>query len=40
MSHSVRQHLRLEIEAYDQTIRKFIPGYEQVLKRAADEIAA
>ena len=39
MNHSVRQHLRLEIEAYDQTIRKFIPGYEEVLARAADEIA-
>ena len=39
MSHSVRSHLRLEIDAYDESIRKFIPGYEEVLSRAADEIA-
>ena len=40
MSHSVRSHLRLEIDAYDDTIRKFIPGYEEGLTRAANEIAA
>ena len=40
MSHSVRSHLRLEIEAYDATIRRFIPGYEEGLRRAAREIAA
>ena len=39
MNHSVRRHLRLEIDAYDTSIRKFIPGYEEVLSRAADEIA-
>ena len=39
MSHSVKQHLRLEIEAYDRTIRTWIPGYEQALKRAAREVA-
>ena len=39
MSHSVRHHLRLEIDAYDETIRTFIPGYEEGLARAADEIA-
>ena len=39
MSHSVRQHLRLEIKAYDSLIRKFIPGYEEALARAAEEIA-
>ena len=39
MSHSVRSHLRLEIDAYDATIRRFIPGYEEGLKRAAREIA-
>ena len=39
MSHSVRSHLRLEIDAYDDTIRKFIPGYEEGLTRAANEIA-
>ena len=39
MSHSVRSHLRLEIDAYDATIRRFIPGYEEGLRRAAREIA-
>ena len=39
MSHSVKQHLRLEIEAYDRTIRTWIPGYEQALRRAAREVA-
>lgn len=38
MSHSVRQHLHLEIEAYDRTIRTWIPGYEEALSRAAIEI--
>ncbi len=40
MSHSVRSHLRLEIDAYDEAIRKFIPGYEEGLTRAAREVAA
>ena len=40
MSHSVRSHLRLEIDAYDATIRQFIPSYEEGLRRAAREIAA
>lgn len=40
MSHSVRNHLRLEIDAYDETIRRFIPGYEEGLDRIAREIAA
>ena len=39
MSHSVRSHLRLEIDAYDETIRRFIPGYEEGLIRAAREVA-
>jgi len=39
MSHSVKQHLRLEIEVYDRTIRTWIPGYEQALRRAAREVA-
>ncbi len=39
MNHSVRRHLRLEIESYDQSIRRFIPGYETGLLRAAEEIA-
>lgn len=40
MSHSVRRHLRVEIEAYDKTIRAFIPAYEEMLARAADAVAA
>ena len=40
MSHSVRSHLRLEIDAYDETIRRFIPGYEEGLTRAAQQIAS
>ena len=39
MSHSVRNHLRLEIHSYDETIRQFIPGYEEGLTWAAREIA-
>ena len=39
-THSVRRHLRLEIAAYDETIRRFIPGYEAMLAVAAREVAA
>ena len=39
MSHSVRRHLRVEVDAYDETIRRFIPGYETMLVTAAREIA-
>ena len=40
MSHSVRSHLRVEIEAYDRSIRAFIPAYEEMLERAAEAVAA
>ena len=40
MSHSVRKHLGVEIDAYDETIRRFIPGYETALTVAADVVAA
>lgn len=40
MSHSVRRHLRVEIDAYDRAIRAWIPGYEAMLARTAQEIAA
>ena len=40
MSHSVRSHLRLEVDAYDDAIRQFIPGYEEGLNRIAGEVAA
>lgn len=39
MSHSVRQHLHLDIEAYDASIRAFIPGYEAMLQCAAEAVA-
>ena len=38
-THSVRRHLRLEIAAYDETIRRFIPGYEEMLRVAARTLA-
>ena len=37
--HSVRRHLRVAIDAYDATIRQFIPGYEAMLQAAASELA-
>ena len=37
--HSVRRHLRVEVDAYDEAIRQFIPGYEAMLDAAAAEIA-
>ena len=40
MAHSVRQHLRVEIDAYDEAIRRFIPGYEPMLSVAAAAVAA
>ena len=40
MSHSVRRHLGLEISAYDEAIRRFIPGYRIMLGVAADAVAA
>ena len=38
-AHSVRRHLRVAIDAYDATIRQFIPGYEAMLGVAARELA-
>jgi len=40
MSHSVRRHLRLEIDDYDATIRRFIPGYDEMLDVAAGAVAS
>jgi len=34
MGHSVARHLRIEIAAYDEIIRRFIPGYDQMLSEA------
>ena len=39
-THSVRRHLRVEIDAYDETIRRFIPGYEEMLQMAARTLAS
>ena len=39
-THSVRAHLRLELDSYDETIRKFIPGYETGLTKAAEAVAS
>ena len=40
MSHSVSSHLRVEIDAYDEAIRTFIPGYDEMLALTASTIAA
>lgn len=34
-SHSVRRHLRIAVDEYDTAIRRFIPGYEEMLAEAA-----
>jgi len=39
-SHSVRQHLRLDIDAYDEEIHRLIPGYDSMLAAAASAVAA
>ena len=39
MSHSVRRHLRVDVDAYDEIIRCFIPGYEAMLDAAARAVA-
>jgi tRNA (cmo5U34)-methyltransferase len=39
MSHNVRRHLRLDIDEYDATIRRFIPGYEEMIDTAARAVA-
>ena len=40
MSHSVRRHLRVDVDAYDEIIRCFIPGYEAMLDAAARAVAS
>ena len=39
MTHSVRGHLGIEADRYDAAIRRFIPGYEDGIGRAAREVA-
>ena len=38
-AHSVRRHLNVAIDAYDRSIRQFIPGYEEGIARAAEVVA-
>lgn len=40
MSHSVRHHLRVDVGEYDASIRRFIPGYETMLREAAAAVTA
>jgi tRNA (cmo5U34)-methyltransferase len=40
MSHSVRRHLHVDIAEYDETIRRFIPGYEAMIEAAAEAAAS
>ena len=40
MSHSVRRHLRVEVDAYDRAIRRFVPGYEEMIRVAAAQVGA
>ena len=39
MGHSVRSHLKLDIAEYDGSIRRWIPGYAEMLQRAAASAA-
>lgn len=39
MGHSVRRHLQVAIDAYDASIRDFIPGYEEMIRTAAAAVA-
>jgi tRNA (cmo5U34)-methyltransferase len=39
MRHDVRRHLRVEIEAYDGAIRRWIPGYGDMIAAAAGAVA-
>ena len=39
MAHRVGRHLRLKIDEYDVSIRRFIPGYQTMLDVAADAVA-
>lgn len=39
MTHSVQEHFRIEVAEYDEVIRKLIPGYEDMLRCAAEAVA-
>ena len=38
LSHSVHRHLLIEIRAYDEMIRRLIPGYDEMVRIAAREV--
>jgi len=40
MTHSVSQHLRIDVDQYDATIQRFIPRYAEMVDRATAEVAA
>lgn len=40
MDHSVRRHLRVDIDEYDASIRRFIPGYETMIDSTAWAVAS
>jgi tRNA (cmo5U34)-methyltransferase len=40
MGHSVRRHLHLDIREYDEAIRRFIPGYDEMLAVLAERALA
>ncbi len=40
MSHSVERHLGVASGSYDETIRRFIPGYETLVGKAVAAVAA
>ena len=40
MSHAERCHLGVEIDRYDDAIRRFVPSYETMLRVVAEEVAA
>ena len=39
MAHSVESHLRLDIAEYDELIRRFIPGYDEMLNELTNYLA-
>jgi tRNA (cmo5U34)-methyltransferase len=39
MAHSVESHLRLDIAQYDELIRRFIPGYDEMLNELTNYLA-
>jgi tRNA (cmo5U34)-methyltransferase len=40
MAHSVRRHLDVQVTAYDQAIRRFIPGYDDMLVEATRAVSS